>query len=107
MSTMMIEIINYKFKSNVSQKEADQAHQVLNDFMLDQPGFLYRSVSETEGEIFDVNYWKDEASLHAAGEKFPDTQACALISSLTVESSLIMRQMPVLVQATSDNSQAA
>ena len=97
MTSTVIEFITYKFKSNIDQSQIDQMNNELNTFLLEQPGFYYRSLSEdANGLQHDIIYWHDMQQAKQASEAFMQLPVCQLIMDSTVADTVNMQYMQVL-----------
>ena len=65
-----IEMVMWKSVDGISTEEAKKAITKLNDFLIEQPGFLDRKTALAEdGTFLDIVYWSDLQSAKAASEK--------------------------------------
>lgn len=66
-----IELVRFRLQSGKTATDWLKVNEKINDWMKTQPGFQFRSVSETEdGEWWDLVYWTSMEAAVAAGEKF-------------------------------------
>lgn len=66
-----IELVRFRLKPGKTAAEWLTANEKINDWMTAQPGFRFRSLSETDdGEWMDLVYWESLAAAEAAGQKF-------------------------------------
>ncbi len=66
-----IELVRFRLQPGKSATDWLKANEKINEWMKAQPGFCYRSVSETDdGEWWDLVYWASREAALAAGEKF-------------------------------------
>ncbi|HEY5993349.1 MAG TPA: hypothetical protein VIU46_01995 [Gallionellaceae bacterium] len=66
-----IELVRFRLNQGKTAADWLKANEKINDWMKAQPGFRFRSVSETaDGEWWDLVYWESLEAAHAAGEKF-------------------------------------
>lgn len=66
-----IELIRFRLKQDKSAADWLKANEKINDWIKVQPGFRFRSLSETDdGEWIDMVYWESLEASKAAGEKF-------------------------------------
>jgi len=105
MSQTTVEMVSYRLKNNISSEQLAATHAQVNDFLRQQPGFMYRSLSEDDkGLLFDVVYWQNMTSAKNAGEKFMTDPAGQSLIALTDETSITMRHMPVLTETPTECS---
>jgi hypothetical protein len=103
MNTTTIEMVSYQLKSAVSMEELERSHAQLNTFCLAQPGFLYRSVSQNEQQVwFEVVYWRSMEDAKSAGEAFRLSLAGQSWLSIIDERSVKMQHRLVDAQAYSN-----
>jgi len=66
-----IELVRFRLQPGKTAADWLKANDKINEWMKAQPGFRYRSVSETDdGEWWDLVYWASMEAALAAGEKF-------------------------------------
>lgn len=66
-----IELVRFRLQQGKTSADWLKANEKINEFMKAQPGFRFRSLSETEdGEWLDLVYWENLAAAEAAGKKF-------------------------------------
>ncbi|MDD2700928.1 MAG: hypothetical protein PHH36_06775 [Sideroxydans sp.] len=66
-----IELVRFRLQQGKTSAEWLKANEKLNDWVKQQPGFRFRSVSETDdGEWIDMVYWESLEAAKTAGEKF-------------------------------------
>ncbi len=66
-----IELVRFRLQPGNTAADWLKVNEKINDWMKVQPGFQFRSVSETEdGEWWDLVYWASMEAALAAGEKF-------------------------------------
>ena len=66
-----IELVRFRLGAGKTSAEWLKANEKINAWIVQQPGFRFRSVSETDdGEWIDMVYWESLAHAKAAGEKF-------------------------------------
>jgi hypothetical protein len=66
-----IELVRFRLQQGKTPADWLKANEKIDEFMKAQPGFRFRSVSETDdGEWWDLVYWEDLAAAEAAGQKF-------------------------------------
>lgn len=66
-----IELVRFRLQRGKTSAEWLRANQQINDWIKMQPGFRFRSLSETgDGEWIDMVYWESMEAAEAAGEKF-------------------------------------
>lgn len=66
-----IELVRFRLSEGKTAAEWLKENEKLNTWVAQQPGFRFRSVSETDdGEWIDMVYWESLEAAKAAGEKF-------------------------------------
>ena len=97
--TTTIELVSYRLKDNISKDQLAATHDEVNQFLLKQEGFMYRSCSEDDnGLIYDIVYWQNMETAKAAGEAFMNHPAGQSLIVLCDESSLSMNHMELLTE---------
>jgi len=99
MNNSVIELVTYKLKANISKEQLSSTHSSVNEFLEEQPGFMYRSLSEdSNGLLYDIVYWQDMEKAKNAGEAFMAHKAGQALVALTDENSISMRHMEALTE---------
>ena len=94
--TTAIEMVSYKTSEGASQDVIEKAQQQINDFCMQQPGFIYRSLSCDDNQTwFDIVYWQDMQAAKNAAEAFSQTEVCHEIGNWINQESVVMTHMPV------------
>lgn len=72
-----IELMHFRLKQGVTSTDWLKANEKINDWVARQPGFRFRSVSETgDGEWIDMVYWESMDAAKVASEQFgPELKA--------------------------------
>jgi hypothetical protein len=66
-----IELVRFRLQQGKTSADWLKANEKINDWIKLQPGFRFRSLSETEdGEWLDMVYWESLDAAKKAGEKF-------------------------------------
>jgi hypothetical protein len=66
-----VELVRFRLQEGKTSADWLRAKEKIDDFIKAQPGFRFRSVSETDdGEWWDLVYWENLAAAEAAGAKF-------------------------------------
>jgi len=108
MTTTVIELVTYKLKQGVDKAALNDSHPKVNDFLKQQNGFLYRSLSEDKnGLLHDIVYWQDMDCAKQAGEAFEQSPACASLMSITDMESVTMQHMNAMTEAMSCQGEPA
>jgi len=96
MSTNVIELVTYKLKADADLSQLRDTHEEVNAWLLQQPGFLYRSLSQDEQSTwFDIVYWENMETAKAAGEAFMSAPAGQALMTVCDMDSCFMRHMTV------------
>ena len=70
-----VETVTFKLAGGATRKDFLAANEAMIDWVLRQPGFQYRSLSEKEdGSWIDIVYWATRDEALAAGEAFRSMQ---------------------------------
>ena len=92
--TTAVEVVSYKLRDGIGKSELTLTHDDINSFCSEQPGFLYRSISHDQNDMwFDIVYWQDIECAKAAGEAFMANEKCQALSKLIDNETLVMRHM--------------
>lgn len=66
-----IELVRFRLIEGKASADWLKANEKINDWIKAQPGFRFRSLSETDdGEWLDMVYWESLEAAQASGEKF-------------------------------------
>ncbi len=85
-----IELVRFRLKQDKTAADWLKANEKINDWMKAQPGFRFRTVSETaDGEWWDLVYWESMEAAHAAGAKFM-TELGAVCEPLVLPDSVVI-----------------
>ncbi len=104
MKDTVVELVIYKLKNGISKAQLDELQVSLNEYLLNQDGFMYRSCSEDkEGTIYDVAYWQNDDCVKKASAGFCSSEAGQALMSLVCEDSVVMHHMPLLSEAMPEN----
>mgnify|MGYP000058187532 CR=1 FL=1 len=108
MNTTIVEMVTYHLKADISKKQIEATHDSVNSFLKQQDGFLYRSLSQDENNLWvDICYWKNINLAKSASDAFMTSSAGQSLIDLCDMESVIMRHMPVSTEAMSDCSEPA
>ena len=100
MTTTVVEMVTYRVKSETNLSHLSESHVAVNQFISQQPGFLYRSVSKDVNDLWhDIVYWQDMDSAKAAGEAFMASKEGQYLCSLVDMDSCHMKHMQVEAEA--------
>ncbi|EPJ45071.1 MAG: hypothetical protein OFPI_37770 [Osedax symbiont Rs2] len=92
-----IELVTFKLAEGVMPEQIVATNDTMQAFLVQQPGFIYRSLSQDEeGQWFDIVYWIDRESAKVGGEAFMQSAACAALMPLIDGPSVVMRHMDAL-----------
>lgn len=71
------EVATYDFKVGISDAEALQYAQSVNDFLTSNEGFVQRTCSRTpDGKWIDIILWKSMSDAEAAAARAAETEVC-------------------------------
>lgn len=97
----ILELVSYKLKESASEEQLNETHIHVNEFLKSQPGFMYRSCSKDNQDIFhDIVYWQDMSTAKAASDAFMQNAAGQSLMQLCDETSITMHHMELLTEAT-------
>ena len=66
-----IELVRFRLQTGKTSADWLKANEKINDWIKVQPGFRFRSLSETDdGEWIDMVYWESLEAAKSAGAKF-------------------------------------
>lgn len=94
--TTAIEMVSYKIAAGTADEKVEKAQQQINDFCMQQPGFIYRSVSKNDDQKwFDIVYWQNMDAAMKASEAFEQSPVCKDVMEIVAEDSVTMTHMNV------------
>ncbi len=71
-----IELVRFRLQAGKTSADWLKANEKINDWIKVQPGFRFRSLSETDdGEWIDMVYWESLDAARASGAKFVEEMA--------------------------------
>ena len=102
MNQSIVELVQFKLKSGVSEKQLEATHESINAFLQKQPGFIYRSLSQdSDNQWIDIVYWESLETAKAASDALmqdPDGQAMVALCDMD---SVSMKHLPAITEAMS------
>jgi len=108
MTTTIVEMVTYQLKEGINKKQIEATHDRVNTFLKQQDGFLYRSLSQDENNLWvDICYWKDMNDAKSASDAFMASPAGQSLIDLCDMESVIMRHMPISTEAMSNCKEPA
>ena len=99
MQPSTIEMVTFSPKAGVSAEQLKATAPAMTEFLQQQDGFLYRSLSEDQGLWYDIIYWSDLDAAKAAGEEFMQHPAGQAMMKLIDVDSTQMRHMTAVAEA--------
>lgn len=87
----IVECVTFNTLPEVTQEQLIATDAGVQEFVSEQPGFLYRSLTYNENskKWMDIVYWQTQANAEAAFDLFAETASCqpmmALIAMESVE----------------------
>src|SRR5690606_5933368 len=100
-----IEMVQFKLNPGVSEADFLAADKAINDWVSQQPGLRYRSLSrQDDGTWIDLVYWDSMATAKAAGDAFMRDQGQSSFLAMIDQSSVRMNHSEVLSHAMGDCS---
>jgi len=107
MDITTVEIVSFQFKSQVTEQQINSTHLAVNQLLLAQPGFYYRSLScDENGQWFDVVYWKNISCAKKASDVFMDSEAGQAMLQLIDGDSVSLRYMEAASEVSCEASAA-
>lgn len=104
MKTSVVEVIEYRFNAQANPEAIELALAQLNDFVKEQPGFIYRSASKTDDNLyFDIVYWETAEAQKLASNVFEQSDFCQRLMALTDETSVKMTISNIVEEALSES----
>jgi hypothetical protein len=83
-----IELVRFRLQQGKTSADWLKANEKINEFMQAQPGFRFRSVSETDdGEWLDLVYWESLEAANAASARF-ETEMLSICAPLVAHDSV-------------------
>ncbi|MCX4024834.1 antibiotic biosynthesis monooxygenase [Endozoicomonas sp. SM1973] len=100
-----IEIFRFKLKAGATQTELETANQTLQQFIQQQSGFLYRSLSfnNVTHEWLSINYWESEAAAQAVANQFMESQLTQAYMAI-VDNNTINKELSTVVACQAGSS---
>lgn len=94
-----IEVVTFTLKPQASTEQLLATNDAMKAFLLEQEGFLYRSLScDESGQWFDIVYWRDQFAAKAGGEAFMASAVGATLMELIDQPSCKLRHMDALCE---------
>ena len=92
-----IEIVTFKLLPSATSEQLLATSEAMAAFLNNQKGFLYRSLSHDENNLwFDIIYWQTPACAKAGGEAFMKSDICGTMMPLLDQQSCKVRHMDAL-----------
>ena len=102
----VVEQVIYKIKEGISESDFIRQNESLNKWVMDQPGFLYRSLTKAPDDMWiDIVYWKNMESAQKAAETFSSAPECAQVMQAIVEDSVSISHLDVVLQIGYDSEE--
>lgn len=88
-----LEIVSFQLQSETATEAFIAASKEAEQFIMKQPGFLYRSLCQQQdsNKWHDIIYWQDDAAAQAAGKAICSAKEAARFMSMIDEQSVTMR----------------
>lgn len=78
-----IEMVTFKTLNKFDKQHFDTIQNEINDFCLQQPGFIYRSLSQDDKQVWhDIVYWQSMELAKTAGEQFGQYPVCKKLATV-------------------------
>ncbi|EPJ44987.1 MAG: hypothetical protein OFPII_30710 [Osedax symbiont Rs1] len=92
-----LEMVTFKLAANTSAEQLLDTSAAMESFLQRQEGFLYRSLSHDDNDLwYDIIYWKDQHSAKAGGAAFMKSEVCAAMMPLLDQPSCKVIHMDAL-----------
>lgn len=104
MTNSVMELVQFKLIDGKTDADLKATHADIGEFLIEQPGFIYRSISNREdGTYVDVVYWEslDQAKI-ASDALMQDPRGQAMIALCNMES-VSVEHLPILSETISPN----
>ena len=99
MTTTVVEMVTFKLKAGVEEAQWLESASQLESFLLEQPGFYYRSLSKGNDDTwYDIVYWQDMATAEALSAQFMSLEAAQQMCALIDMDTVVKQDMPVRVE---------
>ncbi|UTW44271.1 antibiotic biosynthesis monooxygenase [bacterium SCSIO 12696] len=97
MSKQVMNLYFFKLANGASDEQFIHASQQAEEFLRQQPGFLYRSVSRENdsGLWVDTGYWESAEAYQQVHQAFAQAPQCQQFMALIEESSLQTRHTQI------------
>ena len=94
----MLEVYRFKLNAGVTQVDLETANQTVQQFIQQQPGFLYRSLSfnKTTEEWLTILYWESEETAKQASTHFISSELTQTYMALIDGNTLTKEQSTVV-----------
>jgi hypothetical protein len=104
MNPSTLELITYTLKPGVSSDALLATNDSMAEFLKEQPGFIYRSLSpDAQGGWIDICYWQSEAEAKAASDALmADPRGVALIDLCDSES-VVCKYLPCATEVLAES----
>lgn len=94
-----IELVRFRLQQGKTSADWLKANEKINAFMKAQPGFRFRSLSETDdGEWLDLVYWESPEAAEAAGKRFEAEMMSTCAPLIAHDSVVISRSKAHVMQ---------
>lgn len=94
----ILELYRFRLRVGVTQTDLETANQTVQQFVQQQPGFLYRSLSfnKSTGEWLTVIYWESEKAAKQASNYFMSSELTQTYMALIDETTLMKEHTNVV-----------
>ncbi|WP_020409917.1 antibiotic biosynthesis monooxygenase family protein [Hahella ganghwensis] len=101
--TNVVEMVTFKLLAGTTEQDFLAANEGIQQFVKQQPGFLYRSLCKLDGEEewTDIVYWQNLAAAETAGKDFMESPLSKPALSCIDPDSVTMRHLPVVTNSCS------
>ncbi len=94
-----IELVRFRLQEGKTREEWLEANEAINRWTMQQPGFRFRSLSESDdGEWVDMIYWESREAAEAASKKFEAEMLEVCIPIIAPESVVISHSTAHVMQ---------
>jgi hypothetical protein len=108
MATGILELVQFKLIDGKNDADLASTHEDISEFLKEQPGFMYRSISRCEdGTYVDIVYWNDKSSAKKASDALMQDSRGQAMLALCDMNSVSMQHLPILSEVMSASCEEA
>lgn len=104
MNPSTLELITYTLKQGIEADALLATSASVAEFLLEQPGFIYRSLSQdSEGTWIDICYWHSEAEAKAASDALMSDPRGLELIDLCDPDSVVCKYLPCVAEVLAES----